>query len=145
MTIIPIQLPPGIVRGANPDDAPGRWFDGNLIRWRGGIMEPVGDAPTSNRAVIVTPERHAMLLQVGGDKRRIAWSSREDYTDWNFASTTNTAGFLHLSTKTWTNLSINFNGVYGTSASAGFNRGQTVAVGYNGSGTDSAVVLASFL
>lgn len=54
------------------------------------------------------------------------------------------AGFLHLGSKTWTNLSINFNGIYGTSASAGFSRGQNVAVGYNGSGTDSAVVLASF-
>jgi len=42
MTYMPIQLPPGIVRGANPDDAPGRWYDGSLIRWRDGVMEPVG-------------------------------------------------------------------------------------------------------
>jgi hypothetical protein len=42
MTLMPLQLPPGIVRGANPDDAPGRWFDGSLVRWREGIMEPVG-------------------------------------------------------------------------------------------------------
>jgi hypothetical protein len=42
MNMIPLQLPPGIVRGANPDDAPGRWFDCNLIRWRDGVMEPVG-------------------------------------------------------------------------------------------------------
>jgi hypothetical protein len=42
MNMIPLQIPPGIVRGANPDDAPGRWFDGNLVRWRDGVMEPVG-------------------------------------------------------------------------------------------------------
>ena len=56
--------------------------------------------PTSNRAVIVTPERHALLLQAGGETRRVGWSSREDYTDWNFASTTNTAGFLDLQSET---------------------------------------------
>lgn len=42
MTFLPLQLPPGIVRGANPDDAPGRWYDGSLVRWRDGVMEPVG-------------------------------------------------------------------------------------------------------
>ena len=42
MTYIPIKLPPGIVRGANPDDAPGRWYDGSLVRWREGVMEPIG-------------------------------------------------------------------------------------------------------
>jgi hypothetical protein len=300
MTYMPIQLPPGIVRGANPDDAPGRWYDGNLIRWRDGVMEPVGgwskvtttalgstarlihqwkannsltmtligcdqhlyadnsgsyvdvapadlvalnsstgggygastygsstygtartgtssltprreawtlanwgedvlgvassdgrllyfdasspstdvtvvgvyaistisrtsnvttivtttphnlttadlvkiagvtDAtfnissvsvtvtntttftyantgtngsssggsvqdlavPTGNRAVVVTPERHAVLIGAGNQPRRVAWSSREDYTDFNFSSTTNTAGFLDLQVET---------------------------------------------
>lgn len=56
--------------------------------------------PLANRAVLVTPERHAILLQPGGDPRRIAFSSREDYTDWNFSSTTNTAGFIDVQTET---------------------------------------------
>lgn len=56
--------------------------------------------PTSNRAVLVTPERHVLLLQVGGNSRRVGWSSREDYTDYNFASTTNTAGYLDLQSET---------------------------------------------
>src|SRR5436190_23232475 len=42
MTLMPLQLPPGIIHGANPDDVPGRWFDGNMVRWRDGIMEPIG-------------------------------------------------------------------------------------------------------
>lgn len=50
--------------------------------------------PINNRAVIVTPERHVLALQVGGDAFAYGWSSREDYLDWNFASTTNTAGRL---------------------------------------------------
>lgn len=56
--------------------------------------------PLANRAVLVTPERHAILLQPGGDPRRIAFSSREDYTDFNFTSTTNTAGFIDVQTET---------------------------------------------
>lgn len=56
--------------------------------------------PSSNQGVIVTPERHAMLIGAGGEMRRVAWSSREDYTDWNYASTTNTAGFLDLQSET---------------------------------------------
>ena len=60
----------------------------------------IGAAPTGNNAVIVTPERHVMLIGSGGDGRKVSWSSREDYTDWNFASTTNTAGFLNLTSRT---------------------------------------------
>ena len=56
--------------------------------------------PVNNRAVIVTPERHVLVLQPDGETRRVAWCSREDYTDWKFASTTNTAGFLDLQSET---------------------------------------------
>jgi hypothetical protein len=56
--------------------------------------------PTNNRAVIVTPERHVVCLQPGGNPRRIAWSSREDFTDWDFTSTTNTAGFIEVQSET---------------------------------------------
>jgi hypothetical protein len=64
----------------------------------GGTAEIDPPVPVNNRAVIVTPERHAVLIGAGGNNRRVAWSSREDYTDWNFASTTNTAGYLDLDT-----------------------------------------------
>lgn len=57
-------------------------------------------APEGNTAVIVTPERHVMAIGVAGNPRRIGWSSREDHTDWDFASDTNTAGFLDLRTRT---------------------------------------------
>lgn len=226
MAQVPLQIPPGLVRGATPYDTPGRWYDMNLVRWRGGHAMPVGGwnrvtstpldsavrrinvwrnnantrmvlvgtdaklyvdqgsyvditpsgfsplsgmgtsggygtfnygqstfgtaralpspiyspypywtfgmwgedviltansdghlfhyaqstpttaptvisgAPTGNNAVIVTPERHAMVFGTGGDGRKVAWCSREDYTDWNYASTTNTAGFLNLTSRT---------------------------------------------
>lgn len=56
--------------------------------------------PAGNTSVIVTDERHVMVTGCGGNPRRVAWSSREDYTDWNFASTTNSAGYLDLDTRT---------------------------------------------
>jgi len=55
--------------------------------------------PINNRGVIVTPERHAVLIGAGGNTRRVAWSSREDYSDWDFANAANTAGYLDLDTQ----------------------------------------------
>ena len=60
-------------------------------------------APVGNNSVIVTDERHVMAIGQtgsGGSFRRVAWSSREDYADWNFSSTTNTAGYLDLNVRT---------------------------------------------
>jgi hypothetical protein len=67
----------------------------------GGSVNTTKAIPTNNRAVIVTPERHAVLLGVNGNSRRVGWSSRENYTDWDFASTVNTAGFLDLDTESY--------------------------------------------
>ena len=227
MPMLPVQLPPGVVRGATPYETPGRWWDTNLVRWRGGVLEPVGGwqrssaqpmsgavrnifvwrdnlnfermllgqddklvaqadgvftdvsptsfvpltatgaygfgvndyneedygdaratpsvalsdnvgmwtmdnwgedvlavastdgrllhysvaspttdatvvsgAPIDNRAVLVTPERHVQMIGVGNNPRRFGWSSREDYEDWDFTSTTNTAGYLDLDATT---------------------------------------------
>lgn len=60
-------------------------------------------APTGNNSVLVTSERHVMAIGQsggGGSLYRVAWSSAEDYTDWNFASTTNTAGYQDLDAHT---------------------------------------------
>lgn len=64
----------------------------------GGTASITPAVPLNNRGVIVTPERHAVLIGAGGNPRRVAWSSREDYADWDFANTTNTAGYLDLDT-----------------------------------------------
>jgi len=34
--------PPGVVRNGTPEATPGRWWDTNNVRWRGGVMQPVG-------------------------------------------------------------------------------------------------------
>lgn len=61
----------------------------------GGDAAVVADAPLGFAGVAVTEERHVM--GIGGENaRRVMWSSREDHTDWDFSSLTNTAGFLDL-------------------------------------------------
>ena len=69
----------------------------------------IANAPAGNMSVVVTNERHVMLIgasgsSAGGSIRRVSWSSRETYgnnvDDWNFASTTNTAGYLDVDART---------------------------------------------
>lgn len=40
--LIPIKLPPGYKRTGTIYDAKGRWYTGNLVRWREGVMQPIG-------------------------------------------------------------------------------------------------------
>lgn len=64
----------------------------------GGTVSTLIPCPTNNRGVFVTPERYAVLFGAGGNTRRVAWSNQEDYTNWDFANVTTTAGFLDLDT-----------------------------------------------
>jgi len=61
----------------------------------------LANAPVSNVAVVVTPERHIMVLGASGNQRRIQWGHQEGLTGtatWT-PSLTNTAGDLDLQTK----------------------------------------------
>lgn len=62
-----------------------------------GFTKLTTGAPSDVNAVVVTDERHLMIFQ---KPFRVAWSSREDYTDFDFANATNTAGFVDLATNT---------------------------------------------
>jgi len=62
---------------------------------------PLDAAPSTNVAVVVTPERHIMILGADGDKRLIKWANQESLTgtaNWT-PSLTNTAGDITLQTK----------------------------------------------
>jgi hypothetical protein len=74
--------------------------DGSLLRWK--PSDPPGTkasrVPTSplGRFFVVTPERHVMIFQHDDIFNRFGWSTQEDIEDWNFASTTNSAGFYDM-------------------------------------------------
>lgn len=58
----------------------------------------ISEAPTANRSLIVTPERHLVALGADGNPRSVAWSDREDNTEWTASSTT-LAGSIELQTQ----------------------------------------------
>jgi hypothetical protein len=81
--------------------------DGRLLRWIPG--EPHADrvkgqeggstanfAPEGNRTFVITPERYVMLFGMDGRVNKFGWCSQENIEDWNFALTTNTAGFYEV-------------------------------------------------
>jgi hypothetical protein len=71
-------------------------YDGRLLMWDSSAptstLTPVATAPTNNRQFVVTPDRHCMLFQMGGQQGDFGWCSQENINDWDFASITNTAG-----------------------------------------------------
>lgn len=78
--------------------------DGRLLFWdptgtgAGLILQAVPTSPTG-RGFVVTPDRFVIMFGItsgGGSFRRIGWCDQENYSDWNFASTTNKAGFYDL-------------------------------------------------
>jgi len=42
MSLIPLQLPPGVHRNGTEFESSNRWRDGSLVRWHDGSMRPVG-------------------------------------------------------------------------------------------------------
>jgi hypothetical protein len=76
--------------------------EGSLYRWSPNTptTAPVKNAtaPESNRGVMVTDERHVVLIGAGGNMRAVAWCSQENDTDWT-PTVSNTAGSLMLETE----------------------------------------------
>ena len=58
---------------------------------------PIDNAPIDNLGLIVTEERFLMALGAGGNPRKIAFSDRENNTEWT-PSSTNEAGDIELQT-----------------------------------------------
>jgi len=75
--------------------------DGKLYRWQPSapstIASAISNAPTDNIATVVSNERHLFALGSGGDPRKIAWSNREDNTNWTSLAR-NTAGDIQIPT-----------------------------------------------
>lgn len=66
------------------------------------LVAPTGPsaAPIQNRGVIVTDQRHVVLLGAGGDPRNIAWSDQENPDVWD-PQPTNLAGSKLLQTQSY--------------------------------------------
>ena len=78
--------------------------DGKLYRWTPTtptvLPVLVPEAPINNRGVIVSDQRHVVLLGSGGDPRNIAWSDQENPDVWT-PLVTNLAGSKLLQTQSY--------------------------------------------
>jgi hypothetical protein len=74
--------------------------DGKLYQWTLNTGTPaavITNAPTSCKALVVTPENFIFALGASGNGRRVAWCDQEAATTWT-ASATNQAGDQDLQT-----------------------------------------------
>lgn len=74
--------------------------DGKIYQWQlnnSTVAAVVANAPTGNKAVIVTDERFIFALAASGNPRLVKWCDREDNTDWT-PTAVNQAGDLELQT-----------------------------------------------
>lgn len=72
--------------------------DGKIYEWQlntANDAAALANAPTNNRAVMVTAERFVFALGAGGNVRKVAWSDQENNTVWTPA-VTNQAGDFEL-------------------------------------------------
>jgi hypothetical protein len=76
--------------------------DGKLYEWQLGFTTPtlaaaITNAPTSNKALLVTQERILFALGAGGNPRKVQWCDQENNTTWTPAAN-NQAGDYELAT-----------------------------------------------
>ena len=57
MALIPLKIPAGFYRNGTEYDAAGRWRDGNLVRWLGNSLRPIGGWRVRTAAAIAEPAR----------------------------------------------------------------------------------------
>lgn len=80
MTLVKLQIPPGMVRPGTVYDARGRWYDGNLVRWHEGALQAVGGwAVLSNAtsAAISGPVRGMLAWRRNAGTGYVAFGTHE--------------------------------------------------------------------
>ena len=79
MPLIPINIPPGVVRNGTQFQVgtAGRWFDANLVRWSAGVMAPVGGWERRDSTVISGALRDLFAWRDNTQGRRLAIGSNE--------------------------------------------------------------------
>ncbi|MDF3607549.1 hypothetical protein PE067_16195 [Paracoccus sp. DMF-8] len=74
--MIALDLPPGMFRNGTDLQASGRWHDGNLVRWKDGVLRPVGGWVP--RGVTMTgPARGAISWVDNTGQKRAAIGTRD--------------------------------------------------------------------
>lgn len=77
MPLIPLQLPPGIARKGTALESAGRWRDGSLVRWKEGVLQPVGGWARRGDAVAGGVARGAVSWRANNATRWLAFGTHD--------------------------------------------------------------------
>lgn len=80
MTLIPLDIPPGVRKVGTDLQAAGRWISSNLVRWRDGSLRPVGGWRTKVAAPFSTVPRTAYAWQDNSGGRAFVAGSYDTLT-----------------------------------------------------------------
>jgi hypothetical protein len=77
MPLVPLQIPPGISRKGTALESTGRWFDGSLIRWKDGVLQPIGGWAQRGAATATGVARKAMSWRANNGNRWLAFGTHD--------------------------------------------------------------------
>lgn len=122
MPLIPLDIPPGVLRNGTDLEQSGRWRDANLVRWREGSLRPVGGWRVRNAGAYDNPPRGMLAWQdLAGDRRIAAGTSNKLFVTSASGTTTDitpsglTAGLVGAAVNTGYGGGFYGTGAYGTS------------------------------
>lgn len=72
MALVPLNIPPGILRSGTELQSAGRWYDANLVRWTEGALEPVGGWEKRNISALTGKARSLLTWKTNGNVRLMA-------------------------------------------------------------------------
>tara|TARA_R100001163_G_scaffold64436_1_gene58673 strand:- start:847 stop:2337 length:1491 start_codon:yes stop_codon:yes gene_type:complete len=88
MPLIPLEIPPGVVKNGTALQVAGRWFDSNLIRWRDNVMMPVGGWLKMNTSAITGICRGLISFRDNGNANKfICAGTNSKLYVWNDSGT----------------------------------------------------------
>lgn len=70
--LLPLEIPPGMFRSGTDLQSVGRWREGNLVRWRGGALQPVGGWEIGAAEPMGNPPRGAHVWRANDASRYVA-------------------------------------------------------------------------
>lgn len=73
--LVPLELPAGIYSNGTDMQASGRWHDGSLVRWRDGILQPIGGWRTRTSNTLGSVARASVAWQDNSGDRWLAYGS----------------------------------------------------------------------
>lgn len=70
-----LEIPPGVVRRGTVYEVQGRWYDSHLIRWRAGVMGPIGGWSARTASAMSGKARACITWRDDSGTRRIAFGT----------------------------------------------------------------------